>query len=315
MERSKGYLEYKQTMEKKVSVCVVTSPAVSHPSTELLDEVIASLDVVSGLERANVTIVFDGCTVRPLNEVKKGRVTADMAANYAMYKQRVRAKYAYSGSGSDSGSNSGCAAETIIADVGAHVEVAELGTGTGVGAATGAAVGRCFNFIECEEHQGFAFAVRRAVEVCGTPFCLVLQHDRSFVHDIPGGLASVVHWVENLERPAFKPIRYVGFPTNTSNTHDMILDTQYGALGATLRPAAIHLPLSPPLPLPLPLPPSSSLAPGVCSMVATKEAAEAAQLLHPLIFLYDSNHLAHCTEYLKVRRHKYVFVCTHTRPT
>ena len=252
-------------MESKVSVCIISSPAVSHPSTILLDQVVSSLDLVTGLERATVWVIFDGYAIRQTNETKRGKVTEELAANYVAYKEAVREKY-----------------------------------GSAIPAS------RPFRFVECQEHVGFAFAVKTALEQCGTPYCLVCQQDRSFMADLPCTLQGLVAYLEisKSSRPAFAPVRYVGLPTSTSCNHDRVLAKQYGltdVLGPALERIPEHLGGGTSASA------SASASAPATSSTPTREHAppsdeKSVYVLSPLIFQYDSNHLAVVDEYLKIFR-------------
>ena len=128
-----------------------------------------------------------------------------------------------------------------------------------------------FAFIICENHHGFAMCVKRGLESCVTKYCLVCQHDRAFMANIPGGLPQLLDTLERTEatRPLFAPIRYIGLPTSSSCHHDSLVRTRY-RLDALLQP-----PLD----------------------VATGDKST---VLRPLVFMYDSNHIAIVEEYLKI---------------
>ena len=68
----------------EISIILVTSPIVSHPSTELIEKVVSSFDLVQGLNTCSLIIVGDGVRegrFRP----KKGSVSSEMIDNYHKY--------------------------------------------------------------------------------------------------------------------------------------------------------------------------------------------------------------------------------------
>jgi len=200
------------------SVAIITSPAPSHPSTTLLDAVIASLSFVSGLEAAPILIVFDGYTINEKNRTKKGRVTTQLAEAYEEYFERVQVLY---------GSNAR------------------------------------FTLLRLEDHMGFAFAVKRALEEVSTNYAVVCQHDRVF--------CSPFHYLSNVIRvmQEEESIRYVGFCIESNKKYVAQMET-YGFSILTREPMQ-------------------------------KAVGESEGLfLQPLLFLYDSQFLVQCDRYLQI---------------
>lgn len=77
-----------------ITIIVVTSPAPSNPSTELISQSIESCDLVEGLSECPVIIVMDGFKVGPVDRTKIGRITEESAARYELYHQALLEKYA-----------------------------------------------------------------------------------------------------------------------------------------------------------------------------------------------------------------------------
>lgn len=120
--------------------------------------------------------------------------------------------------------------------------------------------------VRLESHHGFAMAVKEGLLQCTTTLSLILQHDRFF--SVPfSHLAKVCQVMQ--ENPH---IRYVGFPTVMSKNHQKSLNCRY-SLQPLLDPAQSHIEIYP-----------NEL------------------ILQPLIFWYDSNHLAHVERYLEIYR-------------
>jgi hypothetical protein len=119
--------------------------------------------------------------------------------------------------------------------------------------------------VRLDTHHGFAMAVKEGLLRCTTTFSMVLQHDR-FFHVEFAHLAKVCRVM--LEQPH---IRYVGFPTVTSKNHLRSLHCRYSLM--PLVDPESHIEIIP-----------NELT------------------LHPLIFWYDSNHIAHVERYLQIYR-------------
>lgn len=125
---------------EKLTVILTTSPVGRHPDTDLIDEVIGSMQLVDGVHECRLIIVCDGYRCESGEGVaftqpkyRVGIVDPASAANYEEYKARLRAK--------------ALASSTL--------EVLEL-----------------------ESRHGFGFAVKAALEVIRTPYVFVMQHDR-----------------------------------------------------------------------------------------------------------------------------------------
>lgn len=63
--------------------------------------------------------------------------------------------------------------------------------------------------------------MKRGLELCATPFCLVCQHDRVFRNSFRG-LRDVLAAMQREQH-----VRYVGFPTVTSSSHASQLQHRY----------------------------------------------------------------------------------------
>ena len=125
-----------------MSIVIVSSPAPCHPSTELIDYVIQSLNFMKETNECDIFIVLDGYKISDSDaHVKQGRVTADRGAAYEEYIVNLRAKY-------------------------------EGDPSAGI---------RKYHLICSPEHIGFAMCVKLGLEMVSTKYCLILQHDRIFV--------------------------------------------------------------------------------------------------------------------------------------
>ena len=77
-------------VEGMMEVIVTTSPVQSNPSTAMIEMLFRSFDRVSGLAGCRKLLVCDGITDAPSTQYRKGRVTAEAAAKYGEYVERVR---------------------------------------------------------------------------------------------------------------------------------------------------------------------------------------------------------------------------------
>lgn len=119
-----------------------------------------------------------------------------------------------------------------------------------------------FRILRNEEHLGFAFMVKWGLEICNTKYCLVSQHDRHFQERFDR-LPELIQTMEEHEH-----IRYIGFPTVGNIAHDRLLICQYKL--PCLNKSNVKMTLNDNL------------------------------YLQPLIFWYDSQHLAHVERYLQI---------------
>lgn len=111
------------------------------------------------------------------------------------------------------------------------------------------------------QHLGFAMMVKWGLELCNTKFALLLQHDRTFCFPFHR-IDAVLQTFDDVPH-----VRYVGFPTNNSHKHDLLLRSTYKVEFLTEREKLVI---------------DSDLA------------------LQPLIFWFDSQHIAHVQRYLEI---------------
>ena len=76
-----------------VTIIVVTSPAPSNPSTDLITQSIESNSLVEGLSECPVIIVMDGFKVGTVNKPKMGRILEESAVRYELYHQAILAQF------------------------------------------------------------------------------------------------------------------------------------------------------------------------------------------------------------------------------
>lgn len=216
-----------------VTVIVVTSPSPCHPATSLLESTIESLALIKPLDSCHLVIVADGYRVNSenINRTKKGRVGEDLRDRYEQYLIAVENKICNSNSNGTTTSHR--------------------------------------RLLRCEDHHGFAHAVKIGLEACTTKYALVAQHDRAFFQGLQsGGLELLLRTMEEDET-----VRYIGFPSSSNYLWDRLMISQgVPRLADILNkpPGRIYL--------------SDSM------------------LLQPLTFWFDSQHLCHVERYLNIFR-------------
>lgn len=122
-----------------ITIMVNTSPIELHPSTIVIEEVVAALlGQVPLLRKCSLLIVCDWFKVKDQNKYRSGQITAEKASRYQEYVARLR-RLSAQGSGN------------VLE--GARVLV-------------------------LSERCGFGFAVKEALPHVATPYILMQQHDR-----------------------------------------------------------------------------------------------------------------------------------------
>ena len=130
-----------ESIANLVTIVITTSACPVHPSTDLLDELAASIRKFAvQLVYCRKIVVCDGYLVRDKkSKFRSGRITNESAGAYEEYKTRLKQRFA----------------EPLY--VQERYEVHELA-----------------------EHNGFGFAVKASLPLVRTPLIMVIQHDRSF---------------------------------------------------------------------------------------------------------------------------------------
>lgn len=129
----------------KVTIVVSTSVSDQNPSTECLQSVLASFNVIPGLQGCRRVIVCDRPVLdAKVSDFKKGFARASDIERYEQFVKRVQA---FCKEGSSMWTNTSC--------------------------------------IVLESRHGFGHSVGVALNHVCTPFVLVVQHDRCFVRSVP----------------------------------------------------------------------------------------------------------------------------------
>ena len=127
-------------LKDRLSIILVTSPIVSHPSTELIDKVVASFDKVKDLCSCSLLILADGVKCGKFRP-KKGVVTREMVNTYDSFLERLR------------------------------VKVREAKTDS---------IWSRTSVVKMTEHLGFGHVVYYGLRHCQTDYVMVVQHDHPF---------------------------------------------------------------------------------------------------------------------------------------
>lgn len=175
-------------LRERLTVIITTSPVRRHPSTELIDEVLASRRLALGTSSCDIIIVCDGYRRRNGDGIeftqpnyRQGIADAESAMKYDAYKDVLRSRA-----------------------VAAHGDAPSV------------------QVLELDSRHGFGFAVRAALPLVKTPYILVMQHDRVVMRevDIPRVLAAMEGDPTRL--------KYVGLPTSTTIVHREHVLSKYG---------------------------------------------------------------------------------------
>ena len=121
-----------------------------------------------------------------------------------------------------------------------------------------------FKVVRCDTHHGFALAVKVGLELCTTTYAIIAQHDRMFC----APFNRIGELLQNMKENDL--IRYIGFPTSTNLSHDKFISTNYN-LYCLNKPEV-------------------------------KRYLGGDLYLQPVVFWYDSQHIAHVQRYLQIYR-------------
>jgi hypothetical protein len=260
------------------TILVITSPARSHPSTEVIWTVLDTLPLLGGLSDAPIVVVCDGCrassSLEPIHAQrvraklerdpcalsKRGIVSDDVARNYESFQKRFAQE----------------AASKLL---------------------------RRVSMLKLDSHHGFALAVREGLLATRTRFALVVQHDRAFIRRVSAADVGAIaaHFDAQL------CCRYVGFPSGTSKRLAARVANQY-KLSALLERRSYTLrggsetSAETSAEISADTQTAAKMGTETASMVfsAGNGDARTSLLLRPSVFWYDSNHLVDCTRALEI---------------
>ena len=134
------YVICSMPLKDRLTIILVTSPVVSHPSSELLEKVVASFDLVEDLSSCSLLILADGVKLGKFRP-KKGIVGSDMRDKYEEYLETLRTRAREAGPDS----------------IWSRTQV-----------------------IKMTEHLGFGHVVYYGLRHCCTEYVMVVQHDHPF---------------------------------------------------------------------------------------------------------------------------------------
>ena len=81
------------TLSDFLTIIITTSPIKSHPSTDVLDQVIESFNLIDELNDCKKLIICDGYQIISNNKYKSGKITQEVATNYELYIESITDKY------------------------------------------------------------------------------------------------------------------------------------------------------------------------------------------------------------------------------
>jgi hypothetical protein len=85
------HTEPRSSLVDQLTVVINTSPATAHPTTRLIEEVVASFALVPGLSECRLIVVADGFKLRARYALKQGAVTEELSVAYSRYLRRLAA--------------------------------------------------------------------------------------------------------------------------------------------------------------------------------------------------------------------------------
>ena len=125
---------------EKLTLLMVTSPILSHPSTEMMERVVSSFSLVTSLSSCKMLILADGAKCGKFRP-KRGVVPSDMVTHYNTYLDKM---------------------EELVE----KADVDSIWSRTKV--------------IRMSEHLGFGHVVLHGLRLATTEYVMVLQHDHPF---------------------------------------------------------------------------------------------------------------------------------------
>ncbi|SPN99716.1 uncharacterized protein DNG_02567 [Cephalotrichum gorgonifer] len=201
----------------KLTVIITTSITPSAPSTELLSAILESFGIhCNELLGCNVTVVFDSYDkVVPRAQLKKGRVTAEQARDFSLYKENVKKlilEHYYGGE------------EATFSQTDAEAEYGCPFHEYSVPYTIMQSHDKKVTFIEPSIRLGFGLAVRSALRIIDTPYVWVQQHDWALVSDFP--IRPLLKVMEDSETGPV-PVKYVCLPAVRMLSYDESPFVQY----------------------------------------------------------------------------------------
>jgi len=132
-----------EPVERILTIILTTSPVRSNPSTDMIEKVLESLELVEDIQNCRIIFVFDGYKIRDDSKItsascRSGIISNSMIPLYEQYIENIRILI----QSQDKYSNS--------------------------------------HMLILEERHGFGYAVKKGLELVDTEFVMVVQHDRTF---------------------------------------------------------------------------------------------------------------------------------------
>lgn len=174
-------------LSDKLTIIITTSPIRSHPSTELLEHTMKTFGLVRGLLQCPKIIVCDGFILKPkvAKSNKRGFVDEDSARRYKLYIEALKSLLEVASKKSKLEHFQNC------------------------------------RLLELQDHHGFGWAVKRALDLVQTELIMVVQHDWAFINriSIDKVCEALLHYSE---------VKYVGMLTTGLEKHDKQVLAKFG---------------------------------------------------------------------------------------
>jgi len=171
-----------------LSIVITTSPIQSHPSTDVIDQVINSFDLLqldcssndtsnnnnNVLKKIQVLIVCDGYKVNQNHAYKSGKITQQKSVDYELYVERLKHKYMVDSDGNNCNDDNNNDDNINNDDSNNHNDGNNCNDNKFI-----------FTVIQRDKNYGFADNVKYALEWITTKYVMVVQHDWIFSTHIP----------------------------------------------------------------------------------------------------------------------------------
>ena len=227
-----------------LTVVIVTSPALCHPSTEMVERLLLSLRRLRGLEECEgggasaeapvpVLISCDGYEVGSKKK-KTAAVSNERAAHYEEYKARLLARFGAVCSAC--GCECSCGRRPRRAATAGSSAGAPAGGAAGASASGGASMSASTTEAGAQEGgahasldvmvsvlhgwHGFGLGLKAALSLVRTPHVLVSPHDMEFTCDID------LRRVRELVSDPANGVEYVGFPNPNNLNHQQRMESK-----------------------------------------------------------------------------------------
>ena len=176
-----------------LTVIVTTSAVQSNPNTAMLETVLSSFSLVPGLDQCRRIIVCDGCRVAARARPRKGTVTADGAAAYFEFIERLKRLFR----AERNRACADCDSSEIDCDDDTRVFYCTERQSSEPSADQNSDL-----LLVLGQRHGFGGAVEAALRHVRSPYVMVVQHDNNFIRgfDLGAVLRAMRRWPDVLKK-------------------------------------------------------------------------------------------------------------------